>query len=190
MGFVLYFELGYEHILDIKGYDHILFVLSLCALYQLKDWKKVLILVSAFTIGHSLTLVLTSLKMISIPFEIVEFLIPITIIISCLFNFFEKENSLLSKVKYVLILFFGFIHGMGFANYLYALLGAEESILSPILFFNLGLEFGQLIIVSLALLFSHILIQYFKVPKYEWNLVFSSVIIGVSSTLVSQNWIF
>lgn len=190
MEFALYLELGFEHILDIKGYDHILFVLSLCAMYQIKDWKKVLILVTAFTIGHSLTLVLTSLQLISIPSQIVEFLIPITIIISCIFNFFEKENTFLSKVKYALILFFGFIHGMGFANYLHALLGNEESIFIPVLSFNLGLEFGQIIIVSFTLLFSEVLIRYFKVPKYEWNLVFSSVIIGLSISLVNQNWIF
>lgn len=190
MEFVLYLELGYEHILDIKAYDHILFVLSLCAMYQLKDWKKLLILVSAFTIGHSLTLALTSLKMIIISSQLVEFLIPITIIISCIFNFFEKENNFLNKAKYILILLFGFIHGMGFANYLQALLGDEESILMPILSFNVGLEFGQILIVFFTLLFSELLIRYLKVPKYEWNLVFSSIIIGLSISLVNQNWIF
>ena len=96
----------------------------------------------------------------------------------------------MSKVKYILILLFGFIHGIGFANYLQALLGNEESIFIPILSFNLGLELGQILIVSLSLLFSQILIRYLKVPKYEWNLIFSSVLIGLSITLIHQNWIF
>src|SRR5215211_4882222 len=148
--FWLYFQLGLEHILDWQGYDHMLFIAALCLRYLLKDWRKVLILVTAFTIGHSITLALSVLSYINIPSAWIEFLIPVTIVITALSNLFQPNTE--PKRKFPLIyfyaLFFGLIHGLGFSNYLKSLLGRGTSVVSELLAFNLGLEAGQLIIVA------------------------------------------
>lgn len=127
--FQLYFVLGKDHILDYaNGYDHILFVVALCAIYLARDWKKILVLVTAFTIGHSVTLALATLNVISIDSKLVEFLIPLTIFITAFGNLFRREESYSVKpiqTNYLLALCFGLIHGMGFSNYLKAILGKE-----------------------------------------------------------------
>ena len=122
--FSTYLELGFDHILDMKGYDHILFVIVLCAVYKVSEWKKILILVTAFTVGHSVTLAMSALNVVSFKAEIIEFLIPLTILITALYNVLEKKKSHLNiNWNYVMALFFGFIHGLGFSNYFKALLG-------------------------------------------------------------------
>ena len=137
-----YLELGFRHISDLAGYDHILFLLVLCAIYQLHQWRALLVLVTAFTVGHSITLALTSFSVISIKSEVIEFLIPMTIIATAIHNLFVRSTSeILGYTRsYWMALFFGFIHGMGFANYFRALLMDESSILIPLLGFNLGIE--------------------------------------------------
>ena len=134
--FSLYFGLGRDHILDyINGYDHILFVLALCAIYLVRDWKKILILVTAFTIGHSITLALATLNIISVNSDFIEFLIPLTIFITSFSNLFRKEGSIDNskvQINYVFALFFGLIHGLGFSNLLRSLLGKESNIVSPL----------------------------------------------------------
>ena len=146
-----YLELGFRHISDLAGYDHILFLIVLCAIYQLHQWKTLLVLVTAFTVGHSVTLALTSFSVISIKSEVIEFLIPMTIIATAIHNLFIKQGSQISvrTRAYWMALFFGFIHGMGFANYFRALLIDESSIFVPLLGFNLGIELGQLFFVLL-----------------------------------------
>jgi hypothetical protein len=190
--FSLYFGLGKDHILDYKnGYDHILFVLALCAIYLVKDWKKILILVTAFTIGHSITLALATLRLISVKTELVEFLIPLTILITAVSNLFRKEELGQGKrvqVNYVLALFFGLIHGMGFSNYLRAILGKDHSILSQLLAFNLGLEFGQIIVVGIFLGISFILVDLLKVARRDWKMVLSSAIAGVALILMKDRF--
>ena len=156
-----YTELGFDHILDPQGYDHILFVVALCAIYLIQDWKKVLILVTAFTIGHSLTLALSSLKIVNISASLVEKLIPITIILTCIYNIWKARTNLPSKqstvreekvmANYVLALGFGLIHGLGFSNFFKAMLGRDESIVMPLLSFNIGVELGQIVIVLASL---------------------------------------
>jgi hypothetical protein len=189
-GFALYFGLGKDHILDYKnGYDHILFVLALCAIYLVKDWKKILILVTAFTIGHSITLALATLQLISVKTELVEFLIPLTIFITAVSNLFRKEELGRGKgvqVNYFFALFFGLIHGMGFSNYLRALLGKDQSILSQLLAFNLGLEFGQIIVVGIFLSISFLLVDLLKVTRRDWKMVLSSAIAGVALILMKE----
>src|SRR5687767_10830145 len=132
--FQLYFGLGKDHILDYQnGYDHILFVIALCALYQLRDWKQVLILVTAFTLAHSLTLALSTLEIITIQTELIEFLIPVTIFITAVSNIFKNEDNLSGRamqVNYLYAAFFGLIHGLGFSNYLKSILGKNQSIIS------------------------------------------------------------
>jgi hypothetical protein len=192
--FELYFDLGREHILDYaNGYDHILFVVALCALYVWRDWKKILILVTAFTIGHSITLALATLQWISVKSELVEFLIPLTIFTTAVSNLFKKEDAITKtkiQLNYAFALFFGLIHGMGFSNYLRALLGKSSSILSPLLAFNLGLELGQIIVVTLFLVISYILVDLLKVQRRDWKMIISSAIAGIAFILIKDRIFF
>ncbi|HTH55034.1 MAG TPA: HupE/UreJ family protein [Cyclobacteriaceae bacterium] len=188
--FFLYFGLGREHILDyVNGYDHILFVLALCAVYLMRDWKKILVLVTAFTIGHSITLALATLEVITVKTELIEFLIPLTIFITACSNLFRNEDSIGQKniqINYVFALFFGLIHGMGFSNYLRALLGKSGHILSPLLAFNLGLELGQIIVVTIFLVISYILVDWLRVSRRDWKMVLSSAIAGIAFILMKD----
>lgn len=192
--FGLYFGLGREHILDyINGYDHILFVLALCAVYLVRDWKKILILVTAFTIGHSITLALATMQIVSVKTQLIEFLIPLTIFVTACSNLFRKEENIDKKniqINYFFALFFGLIHGMGFSNYLRALLGKSHSILSPLLAFNLGLELGQIIVVTIFLVISYILVDWLKVSRRDWKMVLSSAIGGIAFILMKDRMIF
>ncbi len=185
--FQLYFELGKDHILDYKnGYDHILFVVALCTVYLLRDWKKVLILVTAFTIGHSITLALATLRVISFNQELIEFLIPLTIFISAASNIFRKTeiSDRTTYINYGYALFFGLIHGLGFSNYLRSILGQDRSIVSQLFAFNLGLEFGQIIIVGIFLIAAFLLVDLFTVNRRDWKLVISSAIAGIALILM------
>jgi hypothetical protein len=188
--FSLYFGLGREHILDyINGYDHILFVLALCAVYLVRDWRKILILVTAFTIGHSITLALATLNVIAVNTALIEFLIPLTIFITAFSNLFKSETAIDKKniqINYFFALFFGLIHGMGFSNYLRALLGKSHEILTPLLAFNLGLEFGQIIVVTFFLTISYILVDWLNVSRRDWKMVLSSAIAGIALILMKD----
>jgi len=186
--FSTYFQLGYEHILDIQGYDHILFVIALCAIYQAQDWKRVLILITAFTIGHSITLALSTMNLVNFRTDIIEFLIPVTIFITAFSNLVKKHGSAPAKFSsnYFFALFFGLIHGLGFSNYLKSLLGKEESILTPLLAFNLGLELGQIIIVAFFIITSFVFVGLFNVAKRDWILVISSAVAGIAITIMIE----
>lgn len=167
---LLYLHLGYKHIIDINGSDHILFILALMIRYSWNEWRKMLILVTAFTLGHSMTLALSTLNWISFPVAFIELLIPITILITALANLKMTSSETPSKypVIYYLALFFGLIHGLGFSNYLKMLLGKEESILGPLFSFNLGLELGQLLILGLILIISFIFVNLLKLDKKRY----------------------
>ncbi|SDC70559.1 HupE / UreJ protein [Algoriphagus faecimaris] len=186
--FELYFKLGLQHILDIQGYDHILFVLALCAVFTGRDWKKILILVTAFTIGHSLTLALATFKIVNIRSDVIEFLIPVTIAITAFMTILKPRPTSGRGVQlnYFFALFFGLIHGLGFSNYLRELLGKEASIWQPLLAFNLGLEAGQLVIVGAFLLLTSILVGIAGVNKRDWALVVSSMVLGVALVLMLE----
>lgn len=183
--FKSYLELGFEHILDPNGYDHILFVVALAAIYILSEWKQVLVLVTAFTIGHSLTLALVALGVFKINSDLVEILIPITIILTCVFNLIPKSSHQVSlKWNYLLALGFGLIHGMGFSTYFKAILGKEESIAFPLFAFNVGIEIGQIIIVLIVMLASWIFISLFKMDRKQWNYAISTIVLIWSSWLL------
>ena len=184
----MYFTLGLEHILDVNGYDHILFVLALCATYQLKEWKKVVLLVTAFTIGHSLTLALAALDVIAFNPTVIEILIPVTIIVTGLTNIIlkEKNNTSLTKIKYVITFFFGLIHGLGFSNYFRALLSEAADIVKPLFLFNIGVEAGQLVIVAIAVLLSYLFINKLKVNVKYWNYILSGIAILVALKLLLE----
>jgi hypothetical protein len=188
--FELYFGLGKDHILDyVNGYDHILFVIALCALFQLRDWKQVLILVTAFTVGHSITLALATLNIVKVRVDLIEFLIPVTIFVTAVSNIFKKEeqiSGLSMKINYFYAAFFGLIHGLGFSNYLKSILGRDKSIISQLLAFNIGLEFGQIIIVAIFLITSFILTDLFGVNRRDWKLVISSAVAGMALLLMKD----
>ena len=185
--FSLYLDLGFEHITDFKGYDHILFLLALSAVYVLKDWKKALILITAFTIGHSVTLALACLKFVNFSSEIIEFLIPVTIFISALSAFFYRQNlskNNLHRFKYLLTLFFGLIHGLGFSFYLRALLGNETNIVMPLFAFNIGLEVGQIIIVVSYLIVASIMVKYLSISRKWLIFITAGAALIISTVLI------
>ena len=185
--FELYFGLGREHIMDIKAYDHILFVIALCAIYQIQDWKRDLILITAITIGHSLTLALAALDIITANAAAIEFLIPLTIFITAAGNIKNAGKDFSQQkmpLNYFFALFFGLIHGLGFSNYLKSLLGSEASVLTPLFSFNLGLELGQLLIVIMFFGLAFVVQVFIKAKKRDWIVIISSAVAGVAITLM------
>lgn len=181
--FGLYLQLGLDHITDVKGYDHILFILALMASFNSSNIKQVLILVTAFTLGHSVTLALSTLEVVSIDPDIIETLIPVTIILVCISNLFnlssEKNRpSYISQKRpfkryYFEASIFGLIHGLGFSNYLKSLLGNAQQLWEPLLAFNIGLELGQIIIVLICLLLNAIMLRLTMWHQRDWNLFLS-----------------
>lgn len=173
-----YFKEGWHHIISLNALDHQLFIVALSAIYILKDWKKVLILVTAFTVGHSITLALSIYDIIRANENWVEFLIPITIIITATFNFFVKKFETKNlQLNYFFALFFGFIHGLGFANSIRFMLAGNQTIGFGLLGFNLGLEAGQIVCVTIILLSAYLVINIAGVKRKSWILALSTVTI-------------
>ena len=179
--FGFYFTLGWEHIISKDALDHQLFILALAAIYLLKDWKQVLILVTAFTIGHSITLALSVFDIIRFSSKWVEFLIPCTIVITAIVNLFQKSFTPRSvRINYFLALFFGLIHGMGFANSIRFMLASDQSIGWGLFGFNVGLEVGQIAVVLTILLVATILVTLCKVNRRDWVIFASAGVFGLS----------
>lgn len=169
-----YFSIGWEHILAWGAWDHLLFILALGVIYTFKEWKQVLILVTAFTIGHSITLALSMFDLIDYAAAWIEFLIPCTIVLTGISNTFVKKfNPRGIRINYYLALFFGLVHGLGFANGLKSLLGKTGSVLIPLLGFNVGLEAGQIVAVLTLLFFTLICINLLKFNRREYVLFIS-----------------
>ncbi|MDO5616383.1 MAG: HupE/UreJ family protein [Cruoricaptor ignavus] len=185
--FLFYLKLGWEHIISLDALDHQLFVIALIVMYSFRDFKKLFILVTAFTIGHSVTLALSVLDLFRISSDWVEFLIPLTIVITALDHILMSNKSKnLIKVNYGLALVFGLIHGMGFANTARMMLAKEQSIAIPLLGFNIGLELGQILVVLLFLMISYIATTLFRVPKRDWVLFISSCVFALSAQMVLE----
>lgn len=179
--FIFYLKLGWEHIISLDALDHQLFVLALIVVYSFNDFKKLLILVTAFTIGHSITLALSVLDAFRIPSDWVEFLIPLTIVITAFDNILLRNRTKsLIKMNYWLALIFGLIHGMGFANIARMTLAEEQNIAVPLLGFNIGLELGQIVVVIAFLILSFIITNLFRVSKKDWIMFISSGIFALS----------
>ena len=172
-----------------------LFLLALCAIYTLNDWRKVLALVTSFTVGHSITLALSTFKVISFEAALIEFLIPVTILFTCFTNFFRlkgaatKQHAVFSMHN-LMAVFFGLIHGMGFSNYLRSLLGHSTDTWLQLLAFNLGIELGQLLIVLILLIAAFILLNIFNAKKRDWIMVLSSAAAGIALMLMVQAYTF
>ena len=190
--FWLWFNTGIQHILDWNSYDHILYVMVLCVLFAVNQWKKLLLLITAFTIGHSLTLAVSALNMLTVKQIYIEVLIPLTIILTCSVNiYFRRFGSSQSyntnyRFTYILALVFGFIHGMGFSYILKSMLGKEENITFPLVSFNLGLEIGQLIIVCGMLIVSVFLAKFTRIKKPDFVFFISSAVFGIAFLLFIQ----
>ena len=186
----LYVQLGIDHITDIAGFDHILFLIALCAVYKLEQWRSLLVLVTAFTVGHSVTLALASLSVIVVPSNVIEFLIPVTILVTAINNVFaytDSAKALDIGRGYVMALFFGFIHGMGFSNYFRALLMDDSSIFVPLLGFNLGIEIAQLSFVLVIVGFVYLLTNLVGIRHRDWSLFVSGTAAGASILLMVEN---
>lgn len=186
--FGTYILLGFQHILNWQAMDHLLLLLAITCVFTWSDIKQLLWLVTAFTLGHSLTLALATLGLLSINPAWVEFLIPCTILASALqnLNFKDSKRRNSSKLPYYTVLFFGLIHGLGFSNYLQSLLGKESSIFSPLLAFNVGLECAQLIVVGLILVFTTGLMSFTRIKRIHAVYVISGIIIGLVIPMLAE----
>jgi len=199
--FIFFFKQGLSHISDLGAYDHILFIAALAAAYNIKNGKKLILLVTAFTIGHSIALALATLKIVKVNSSLIEFLIPVTIIATCINTILQKRKNISShsedskildysqKEKFhveqnglttVIIIGFGIIHGLGFSNYLRFILSENESLFTPLLAFNLGLEVGQIFILAIALIINFVLLRYLNISQKHLPIILSLLIIIIS----------
>ena len=178
--FILYVKMGLYHVLDFTAYDHILFLIALAVIFSFDHLKKVLWLITLFTLGHTITLALSAYGILKIRIDIVEFLIPVTIFITAVVNIINigKNSATKDNVNLVFALFFGLIHGLGFSNYFRMMIGREEDKLLPLLEFALGIELAQVIIVLGILVVGALLQTFFKVTKRDWVMVTSAIVIG------------
>lgn len=184
-----YFNTGWHHIISWTALDHILFIIALAAIYLAQDWRQILVLITAFTIGHSLTLALSVNDVIKFNEKWVEFLIPCTILATALFNFFIKGYQPKSlRINYFLALFFGLIHGMGFANSIRFMLAKDQALAWPLLSFNIGLEAGQIVVVTVILLISYVLVNKLKIPRKWWVWGLSITAIIISANMLIARW--
>jgi hypothetical protein len=189
--FWMYTQIGFNHIANLSGMDHILFVAALCIRYQFSDWKKWLVLITAFTIGHSITLVLSVFNYLDFSTNLIEFLIPVTILITTISNMFVKQFTFKTRfpVIYFFALFFGLIHGLGFSFYLKSLLGMQQNVAPALLAFNLGLEIGQILIVMAILVISFIFVSLLRASRRDFVLIVSGGIFTLSLQMAIERYI-
>tara|TARA_Y100000389_G_scaffold174709_1_gene184868 strand:+ start:444 stop:1019 length:576 start_codon:yes stop_codon:yes gene_type:complete len=188
--FWLYFDLGFDHVLDIGGLDHFYFLVALSLPFAFKNWRRLLLWVSLFTLGHSLSLLVTHFEWLKIDAAWVEFLIPITICITCLSILVQKKHSHLKGVWINLItLFFGLIHGFGFGRYFKIIASEGEAILG-LLEFALGVEFAQILIVIFVLFMNWIALGLLKIQALKWQLIIASMVLSQAILMTSNNWPF
>ena len=190
--FQTYLELGFRHICTPRAADHLTFLLALCAPYGLADWRRVLALVTSFTVGHSLTLALATLGVVAFNRNVIEALIPVTIMVTALLNLrgagrlVLRRTPIFSAAPNALALGFGLIHGLGFSNYLRALLGPNSRPVSELLAFNVGVELGQVLVVAGILVAGAVLLGRLRVARRDWLLTTSGAALGIASVLLLQ----
>ena len=178
--FLEFLELGFYHILNFDSYDHILFVIVISIPFLFKDWKPLLILISLFTIGHTISLTLGIYDIINLNVVVTEWLIPMTIFFTALYNILTagKRKQRRPYLMHGIVLFFGLVHGLGFANAFESLVNSKDNTILSILEFSIGIEIGQLIIVFCTLVLSFIFQTIFRFSNRDWVLVISSIILG------------
>ncbi|PDH45624.1 MAG: HupE / UreJ protein [Rhodothermaeota bacterium MED-G18] len=185
--FKTWFFIGFDHIMDVQALDHTLFILALVVAYDSSQIKKIIFLVTAFTIGHSVTLAISALELISFNQKIIEFSIPLTIFLTALNNIVNRKESKKKFVSsnYIIGLVFGLIHGLGFANYLKALL-FKGNIVFELFAFNVGIEIAQIILVFVFLFLSFLFSRFVFSKREDWILFVSALIMGISFMLISN----
>jgi hypothetical protein len=192
--FWIYFQIGLKHVLDVYSYDHVLFLIALAVPFSFKDWKRIVLLVSLFTIGHTVALLLSVFEIIAIKVKVVELLIPVTILVTAFYNLFNASRSNKKEglnLTFFITLFFGVIHGLGFSNYFKSILGGTAmSKLLPLTEFALGIEAAQIVVVFIVLILAYIVQTVFRFSKRDWVLVFSAIIIGVVLPMIISNEIW
>ena len=194
--FLLYFKLGFEHVLDWKAYDHVLFIIVLCAAYSFSSWKRLLLLVTMFTLGHTLSLFLSNYGWTPISAAWIEFLIPVTILAAALYNIYgarsappvEDPSKSGGKIAfiYVFTVFFGLIHGFGFGRYFNQI--NDEQALLPLLEFALGIEASQVVIVGMVLVFGYVINTFVRIKKRDWILGVSALVMIMTLPMLIENW--
>ena len=180
--FLFNLKYGINHVLDINAYDHLLFLIVLTVPYMFKDWKRVLLLVSVFTLGHTLSLVLAAYDVVTVSGKLIEFLIPVTILVAALFNVFTSGKGAQKEkigILFITTLFFGLIHGLGFAREFKMLVGQTENKFITLLEFALGIEFAQIIIVFVVLFLGFLCQTIFRFTRRDWVMVISSIVVGL-----------
>lgn len=181
--FIFYVELGLDHVLDLAAYDHILFLAAMTIPFTFKSWKKVLLLATVFTIAHCFSLVLSVYEIVRINGALIEFLIPVTIALTAIFNLVYLKSHAEDKgvlLHMIATAFFGLIHGFGFSNYFKMLMSEEEDKLSPLFGFATGIELSQVFIVSIVLLSAYLLQSVFKIKQRYFIMVLSVVVILIT----------
>lgn len=191
--FLIYFNLGLSHVLDWNAYDHVLFLIVLVASYTFLEWKRVFWLVTTFTLGHTLALILATFNIVRVNSTYVELLIPITIFITALYNIFRagksnKEGGV--SILIVTTLFFGVIHGLGFSSFFMGSVGSGTDKFVWLMEFALGIEAAQAIVVTCVLILALIFQSIFNFSKRDWVLVVSSIVIGLVIPILLANNIF
>jgi len=186
--FAAYLELGISHILDPKGLDHVLFLVVLVLAYNISQWKQVVVLATAFTLGHSLTLAMAAFDLVKLDSAFIELLIAISIAATALYNLAKPESSTLSPLRYSAALLFGLIHGLGFSNYFRIILG-EDSLVLPLLGFNLGVEIAQVIIVTFVLIIMYILNDRLKINRKNTVIAISALVLVLSLKMVVERFV-
>jgi len=187
--FVFYFKIGWEHIINKSALDHIFFIAALAAIYMLRDWRQVLILVTAFTIGHAITLILSAKNVVNVDSAVVEFLIPCTIVFTAISNLFLKTFTSKSiRINYFLALFFGLIHGLAFAQTLKWILAEDQSFMVAWLSFSVGLELGQILVVLLILLLAQVFVGFLKLNRRYWTMIVSIVVFILALQMAIVRW--
>lgn len=193
--FLLYFKLGLNHVLDINAYDHVLFFIALMIPYGFRDIKNILILVTIFTVGHTSSLILSVYNIVSVNSIIVEFLIPLSILLTALYYMYIVRHNIKHPNESIIrgiTLAFGVIHGLGFSNYFKAILpGNASDKLLPLLEFALGIEVAQIFVVILVLIVGVFAHNVLKFTVRDWALTLSAFVIGVVTPMLIQSdiWI-
>lgn len=188
--FWLLVELGFSHVWDWQGYDHLLFLAALCLPFSTRQWKPLLWLITCFTIGHSLSLILASLELVEVSSTWIEFLIPVSIAATAVYNMIYAQRVWVNSNQLVMwvTLFFGLVHGFGFAGYFELIRDVEQPLWSSLLFFALGIEVAQIVLGTLMLFLSFVVLNVLGYNRRDWVLVFSSVIIGVLLPIIIERW--
>ncbi len=188
--FWFYFKIGLQHVLDWQAYDHVLFLLVLVAGYMLKDWKKVVVLVTVFTIGHMFSMALSVYNIVNVSGRVTELLIPITIIVTGIYNI-AAAGQTSKKDRNILLLVtvcFGLIHGLGFSSYFKVISSDLEAKGIPLVAFGIGIEAAQCIAVLVVLLCSGIIQILFRFSKRDWIIVLSAIVVGITIPMLMEKF--